>query len=75
LCLSVGLAVKFLLGFHIFLAATSQTTIEFHVNVGRWRRSRFRGLLWTNPYDLGWRRNLQQVYGRKLNLACLLPSR
>jgi hypothetical protein len=74
LCLSVGIAVFFLMAFHIFLAATSQTTIEFHGNIHKWRKSRHRGVLWSNPYDLGWKRNLKQVYGPNLSLLSLLPS-
>ncbi len=74
ICASVGIAVFFLMAFHIYLAASAQTTIEFHANISRRRRARHRGIKWTNPYDLGWYRNLQQVYGKKLGFMALLPS-
>ncbi|GMI21174.1 hypothetical protein TeGR_g6669 [Tetraparma gracilis] len=74
MCLSIGIAVSCLLGFHLFLSVTSQTTIEFHGNVSSWRRARHRGLLWSNPYDLGWRRNLQNIWGESLTPLALLPS-
>ncbi|GMH76803.1 hypothetical protein TL16_g07203 [Triparma laevis f. inornata] len=73
LCCSVGVAVFFLMAFHIYLACSAQTTIEFHGNMERKRKARYRGVLWSNPYDLGWRRNLLQVYG-SLSLWALLPS-
>ncbi|GMH96288.1 hypothetical protein TrVE_jg3709 [Triparma verrucosa] len=73
LCCSVGVAVFFLMSFHIYLACSAQTTIEFHGNMERKRKARYRGVLWSNPYDLGWRRNLLQIYGT-LSVWALLPS-
>ena len=73
LCCSVGVAVFFLMSFHIYLACSAQTTIEFHGNIERKRKARYRGVLWSNPYDLGWRRNLLQIYGT-LSVWALLPS-
>ena len=73
LCLAVGLAVFCLAIFHLYLILTGQTTIEFH---GNWvARKKFNqeqrslhsrgGTLkkWANPYDMGWQRNWQQIYG------------
>ena len=77
ICLSVGLAVFCLLVFHIYLVLTAQTTVEFHGNCANYRRARKRGNKWKNPYDLGWKRNFQQVYGHSQHpvAAVLLPSR
>ena len=75
LCLAVGIAVACLGGFHLYLTLTAQTTIEFH---GNWmNRSKAKKLnqKWRNPYDLGWKRNLQQVFGTKpFLIAFLVPS-
>ena len=71
---AVGAGVFFLLVFHLYLAASAQTTIEFHGNFRRRKRARHRGVIWTNPYDLGWKRNLMQIYG-ELTIWALMPSR
>jgi hypothetical protein len=74
LCLSVCAAVGLLFAFHLHLVLTGQTTIEFHGNWGKKNASRYRGVKWSNPYCLGWKRNWQQVYGRKFFLLAILPS-
>ena len=42
---------------------TSQTTIEFHGNMMKRRMAQEHGNVWQNPYNLGMRRNLEQVWG------------
>lgn len=74
LCLSVGLAVFCLLALHTFLTFTGQTTIEFHANSSKKRIALKHGRTWINPYDLGAKRNWQQVYGTSNPLIALLPS-
>lgn len=76
LCLAVGIAVACLGGFHLYLTLTGQTTIEFHGNFVSKQKAKRLGQKYRNPYDLGWRRNLQQVYGfqRPFWLAFLIPS-
>lgn len=74
LCLSVGIAVMCLMSFHLYLVFTAQTTIEFHGNWSKRRQARKRGRAWMNPYDLGWKRNWQQVFGSLHPLVALLPS-
>ena len=75
LCLAVGIAVACLGGFHLYLTLTGQTTIEFHGNWMNKTKAKRLGQKWRNPYDLGWRRNLQQVYGSQPFLwAFLIPS-
>jgi hypothetical protein len=76
MCLAVGLAVACLGGFHCYLVLTGQTTIEFHANWVNRSRAKRLGQKWRNPYDLGWHRNFQQVYGyrRSVFWAIFLPS-
>ena len=75
ICLSVGIAIFGLCGFHFYLTLTGQTTIEFHSNWSKKKRAEECGLAFVNPYDLGYRRNWQQVFGRKnVFLSILVPS-
>jgi len=74
LCLSVGIAVSILLLFHIYLIFSSQTTVEFYGNWQKNRNAKNLGTIWINPYDLGNKRNWQQVYGSDNPLLALLPS-
>lgn len=76
LCLAVGLAVCCLGSFHLYLVLTGQTTIEFHANFVSKTKARRSGQKYRNPYDMGWRRNWQQVYGYRSSMlsAFLIPS-
>jgi hypothetical protein len=75
ICLSVGIAITGLLGFHVYLVLTAQTTIEFHANMRKRRQAKDRGVAYINPYDLGHKRNWQQVYGTSNPiLAMIIPS-
>lgn len=76
ICLAVGIAVTILSVFHLFLVFTAQTTIEFHGNFSNRKKAKSIGKVWKNPYNLGYKRNFQQVYGSSLHpiLAILLPS-
>ncbi len=65
MCLAVGIAVSCLLGFHLYLVCTSQTTIEFHGNLQKSRIAKENGEEpWRNPYDFGWKRNIEQIWGK-----------
>jgi palmitoyltransferase len=76
LCMSVGIAVLMLGGMHLYLLLTGQTTIELHGNCANRRRARRLRQKFQNPYDLGLKRNFQQVYGTGNPLwAVLIPSR
>jgi len=79
ICLAVGIAVLCLGGFHVFLVLTGQTTIEFHGNWMKRSRAKKAGQKYRNPYDMGYKRNFQQVYGDfngkwSLFMAIVLPS-
>lgn len=78
-CLAVGIAVGCLGGFHLYLVFTGQTTIEFHGNWVNKSRAKKEGQKYRNPYDMGYKRNFQQIYGEcngkwGMLLAIVLPS-
>eukprot|EP00752_Nemacystus_decipiens_P015751 g14063.t1 len=75
LALSVGVAISVLLGWHLYLICTAQTTIEFYQNQTNRSRARQWGELWSNPYDVGCKGNWQSVFGPQPFLVALLPSR
>lgn len=54
-----GLGCTALLGWHLYLVFTGQTTLEFYANQGRARACRQQGQRWVNEYDLGWRQNFK----------------
>lgn len=74
LCLSIGIAISVLGGFHLYLMLTAQTTIEFHGNFAKRRGAARRGSKWNNPYSVGWKNNFRLVYGTRHPLLALLPS-
>jgi palmitoyltransferase len=75
LCISVGMAVLILFGFHTYLLLTGQTTIEFHGNCANKRRAKQQKKKYQNLYDLGTKRNFQQIYGTGHPVwAIVIPS-
>mmetsp|Transcript_16849 Transcript_16849/g.25340 ORF Transcript_16849/g.25340 Transcript_16849/m.25340 type:complete len:331 (-) Transcript_16849:55-1047(-) len=72
--LSAALAVGILLGWHIYLILTNQTTIEFYINYENRSAARSSGILYKNPFDLGWRKNIKRVFGNSPWYYCLFPS-
>ena len=74
LCLSIGIAISVLGGFHLYLMLTAQTTIEFHGNFAKRRGAARRGSKWNNPYSVGWKNNFRLVYGARHPLLAILPS-
>jgi len=80
LCLAVGIAVACLGGFHIYLVLTGQTTIECHGNYMKRSKAKRSGQKYQNPYDMGSKRNWQQIYGEyndrwSMFMAIIIPSR
>jgi hypothetical protein len=70
LCLCLGLAVFCLFIFHLYLILSAQSTIEFHGNWSKRRRSSKKlsttGVVvgWTNPYSTGsYKKNWDMIYG------------
>eukprot|EP00469_Lotharella_globosa_P012464 CAMPEP_0167780898 /NCGR_PEP_ID=MMETSP0111_2-20121227/5622_1 /TAXON_ID=91324 /ORGANISM="Lotharella globosa, Strain CCCM811" /LENGTH=161 /DNA_ID=CAMNT_0007671479 /DNA_START=98 /DNA_END=583 /DNA_ORIENTATION=- len=61
--------------FHAMLISTGQTTIDFWGNMDRRRRARLHNdPPFRNPFDLGVRRNWEQVFGRVHWSVAVLPS-
>ncbi|CEM27044.1 unnamed protein product [Vitrella brassicaformis CCMP3155] len=63
ICCAIELAMCVLATFHVYLALTNQTTLEFQLNLHTRARARWNGVNFRNPYDLGRKRNMQQVFG------------
>ena len=78
LSVSVGIAVTVLLGWHIYLVLSAQTTIEFYGNQTRKLRALVRGQRYHIPYDHGARANYEFVFGplqkRGVVQALFVPS-
>nr|CAG4709277.1 unnamed protein product [Naegleria fowleri] len=58
---SLGLTMTTFTGWHVYLVLTNQTTIEFQFNKMKSVRSKVSGS--ENPYNIGIKNNIQQVYG------------
>lgn len=75
LAFSAALALSFFFGFHAFLTATGQTTLEFFVNQVDRRDARRSGQQWVNPFDHGVAANCEEVLLAPVcGLRWLLPS-
>jgi len=61
--LSAGISVSILLIWHVYLCLTNQTTIEFYINMEERSEAKAAGLVFKNPFDKGWRKNLIRVFG------------
>lgn len=61
--LSAGIPVACLLSFHFYLIFTAQSTIEFYMNTRMSRIAKKRGQVFTNPCDLGYKKNFQRAFG------------
>ena len=72
--LSGLISVSILLGWHIYLILTNQTTIEFYINAADRLEARGTGAVFKNPYDLGWRKNIRRVFGDSPWYLATLPS-
>jgi DHHC palmitoyltransferase len=76
ICVAVGMAVAGLFAWHIYLVSSNQTSIEYLGNRTAHNRMKLRGKVFRNPYDLGWRRNWQTVFGtdRPILLMLAVPT-
>jgi len=73
--LSVGIAVSLMLAFHVYLALSAQTTIEFYFNKFTNKGRRHRGEVFMNQYDLGRSKNWHAVFGvGRYMWSWLMPS-
>mmetsp|Transcript_1649 Transcript_1649/g.2489 ORF Transcript_1649/g.2489 Transcript_1649/m.2489 type:complete len:97 (-) Transcript_1649:76-366(-) len=55
----IGASVLF--SWHIFVASTNQTTLEYFINKMRRRDAKRRGEVYVNKYDRGCRANLREM--------------
>ncbi|XRB04634.1 DHHC palmitoyltransferase [Pycnococcus provasolii] len=58
---SVFCALSLLLGWHVYLVLTAQTTVEFHRQLGKRPERRRRGETYVNPLDRGWADNWKRA--------------
>ena len=73
LAIAVGLAISGLFGWHVYLVATCQTSIEWYDNSSSAKRMRLRGRVFHSRWDLGWARNVEEVFGTRSLWAWHLP--
>ncbi|KAK4523908.1 hypothetical protein GAYE_SCF00G1806 [Galdieria yellowstonensis] len=75
LCLSVSISLFLLLGWHLYLVWTSQTTIEFYENREKKRTAAMNGRKFIHEYDVGVYKNLKTIFGPYQHIwQLLLPS-
>eukprot|EP00475_Leptophrys_vorax_P003290 TRINITY_DN11928_c0_g1_i1.p1 TRINITY_DN11928_c0_g1~~TRINITY_DN11928_c0_g1_i1.p1 ORF type:complete len:244 (+),score=5.70 TRINITY_DN11928_c0_g1_i1:60-734(+) len=60
--LSVFIALSLLLGWHVYLVATAQTTIDFYDFLMRKREAKRAGRVWVNEFDMGVLQNFQNTF-------------
>jgi len=73
---AIGIALCILGGFHAFLVATNQTTIEFQMNWTMVADAKLNGDIFRNPYDVGRSNNFQEVFGKSpfFTFTWMLPT-
>jgi hypothetical protein len=62
---AIFLALSFLMGWHVFLVCTAQTTIEFYNNQRERQAQRANGGGWVNRFDRGVVQNWQEVFDER----------
>lgn len=50
-----------------------QTTIEFYINYENRSAAKSLGILYRNPFDEGWRKNLTRVFGQHILYSIFVP--
>jgi palmitoyltransferase len=61
---AVGVAVSLMLGWHLYLVLTGQTTIEFYFNRYKAQQAKYRGEIYQNEFDLGIKKNWELFFGK-----------
>ncbi|KAL6044142.1 Palmitoyltransferase [Balamuthia mandrillaris] len=69
LTLAIWVAMCLMLGWHLYLVLTGQTTIEFYYNRFMEAQAKQSGQEFHNPYDLGQRKNWRYFFGQPSILA------
>lgn len=62
---AIFLALSCLMGWHVYLVLTAQTTIEFYNNQRERQVQRAKGGLWVNRFDRGAAQNWQEVFDER----------
>jgi len=63
LCVAIFVAMSVFVGWNAHLCLTNQTTVEWHGNRMKAKEAKANGEIYWNEYNLGRRRNLQQIFG------------
>lgn len=75
ICATVLLCISGLLGWHIYLILSGQTTIEFYDNQIRAKKALVRGEIFIFEHDVGRQKNFEEVFGKgRFWFSFLLPS-
>jgi hypothetical protein len=76
LCASISITMTGFLGWHLYLVATNQTTIEFQFNKFRMLTERGTGRVAINEFDIGLRNNFDQIFsfGKASLLWIFVPT-
>ena len=74
MALALGSALLALLLWNWWLAVTATTGIEVYAARSARKKLQLRGRIWVNQYDLGWRRNLEEVFGTPSWWRWMLPT-
>lgn len=69
---AILIALTVLLVWHVYLVATSQSTIDFYSNRQSRREARREGKVWANTFDMGVRQNFKNVFEVEGPWWCLL---
>jgi len=72
--ISAAASVGILLAWHVYLVSTNQTTIEFYINMEERADAKEQGLVYTNPFDKGFRKNWRRVFGDGPRWSAILLS-
>ena len=63
IAMSAAFAVGILFFWHVYLAFTNQTTIEFYINMDERSYAKSKGETFKNPFNKGWRKNMMRIFG------------
>mmetsp|Transcript_17243 Transcript_17243/g.16574 ORF Transcript_17243/g.16574 Transcript_17243/m.16574 type:complete len:201 (-) Transcript_17243:303-905(-) len=72
---AIGGAVGLILSLHTYLVTSGQTTIEYFKSFPLRAKFKKAGRSYLNPYDRGWRSNIEQIFGHGPWYLWLICSR
>lgn len=75
LCFSLGITLFGFTAWHVYLVVTNQTTIEFQFNkLKQFSIDKYDSSLPVNEYDVGIRRNVEQIFGHGAVWSYVMPT-